>query len=186
LTTAHASATLAGAPPVGFGIGIIQAATVHDCSCGEVSSLLYGAAGIRGNAGLQILGTGSGRLARRLGTNVNVSTVAGKFWSGGSTLLLKGLYRTQSGGSSTGSWAPRQTGFAGFRFLTNTTTPNAKTDYGWIRLSYDVSANGVPVNITALDWAYASDGAPIVTPTPEPATGALSMLALGAAAVAAA
>lgn len=80
-------------------------------------------------------------------------------------------------------WNPNSTGFAGFSF-----NNAGQTDYGWVRLTYSVGANGLPDSMTAIDWAYDSTGNPIqagqtIAATPEPATAGLAALALGSAGI---
>lgn len=166
----------------GFRIGVGQ-----NC-CGD--GYLAGEALAGGIGGLQFLQATFFSL-QKLAKGVNVSTAAGNF--GFSGLVKAVSYNLQRPPRSYGFWNPNQTAFAGFRFLTNTTA-NAKTDYGWVRLQFTDSPNGVPDSLTAVDWAYNADGLPIATgdtgtsgppATPEPGTGALAFLAAGAAAVAA-
>lgn len=62
------------------------------------------------------------------------------------------------------------------------------TGYGWIQLEFGDSANGIVNSITAIDWAYTTDGSAVTagetgSATPEPGTGALGFLAMGASAV---
>jgi hypothetical protein len=86
-----------------------------------------------------------------------------------------------------GGWWASRIGFAGFSF---STAPGGIKDYGWIRLGYFVGPDGAANEIEAFDWAYGAAGTPITagevpSSTPEPSTGALALLAAGAAGVAA-
>jgi hypothetical protein len=69
-------------------------------------------------------------------------------------------------------FAPGNSGTAVFSFK----TAGAATDYGWVSLKYTTN-NQFPTGITASDINYESSS------TPEPSTGALAILAAGAAGV---
>jgi hypothetical protein len=60
-------------------------------------------------------------------------------------------------------------------------------EYGWIRLNYDLGANGLVNSVEIVDYAYASLGVPITagetSVAPEPSTMAMAVLAAGAAGV---
>jgi len=82
----------------------------------------------------------------------------------------------------------RTEGFAGFVF----STAGHQKDFGWVRLQYTVGVNTLINSLTVIDWGYQNDGSAITAgnegPTPgvpEPSTGALALLAAGAAGVAA-
>jgi hypothetical protein len=148
---------------------------------------------IQGRGGLQVLqhsfgSSGSNststafvpRSLKKLGKGVNVSAATGQFQSVGE---LKFRSINLSGRAfSTGSWTAGKTAFAAFRFQTT----SGKTDFGWVRLLFTESNNGMPNSVTAVDWAYNSGGLPINAgdvATPEPGTAALGLLAAGAAGV---
>jgi hypothetical protein len=90
-------------------------------------------------------------------------------------------------GSFRGNFAFGQSGFVGFAFVNG----SHNADLGWIRLKV-LGTGGVPSEIEVIDWAYndvarnlpggsitAGEGAG--SATPEPSTGALALLATGAA-----
>ncbi|HEX4133616.1 MAG TPA: PEP-CTERM sorting domain-containing protein [Bryobacteraceae bacterium] len=58
-------------------------------------------------------------------------------------------------------------------------------------MQYTVGSDGLVNSLTAIDWAYQTDGSAIlagdtgIPSTPEPSTAALALLAMGAAGVAA-
>jgi hypothetical protein len=89
------------------------------------------------------------------------------------------------GTNSQSGWKAGKIGYAGFQF----STAGHGLDVGWVRLEYTIGPNGLASDVEALDWAYNSTpGAPIpagtgIPPTPEPSTGALALLAAGAAGV---
>lgn len=78
-----------------------------------------------------------------------------------------------------------ETAQAGFLFAQNPTVGSDNVHYGWIRLRVDdADGNGLPDQVTAIDWAYESEvDKPIRAgqTTPEPSTLALASLALGCA-----
>lgn len=143
------------------------------------------AAGMDGS----VLETGFSHLAPFLGSGVLIGpNAAGSFVGGGAPAL-----RSVSDGVpiAEGDWpAAGGTGFLGFRFITDT---HFNYDYGWMKLSFSVDANGLPDSLTFYGLAYDDTNAPILTgdtgapegggTTPEPGTAGLMLLALGAAAV---
>jgi hypothetical protein len=77
-------------------------------------------------------------------------------------------------------------GFAGFSFK----TAGNQTDFGWVRLQYTVGENTLINSLTVIDWGYQNNGTGITAGegapppvVPEPSTGALALLAAGAAGV---
>jgi hypothetical protein len=76
-------------------------------------------------------------------------------------------------------------GFAGFSFK----TAGNQRDFGWVRLQYTVGANTLIDSLTVIDWGYQTNNIIPITAgegaVPEPSTGALALLAAGAAGVAA-
>jgi hypothetical protein len=66
-------------------------------------------------------------------------------------------------------------------------TAQGQTDYGWLRLKFTESANGLPNSVTLIDLAYNDDGSAILAgqtaALPEPGTFGLAVLAMGAAGV---
>lgn len=144
--TSHRSSKnifLNGANGPGFEIAVDQ----HCCG-GD--GFLQGSASVKGQGGLQFLVVNPLNL-RKLGSSVNIST-AGNF-SAGRLLLhtrgsnVPGFFHTR------GLWSSGRISFAGFDFKTGTTA-GSKTDYGWVRLKYNNSQNGLPESITAVDWEY--------------------------------
>ena len=60
--------------------------------------------------------------------------------------------------------------------------------FAWLRFSITNDANGLPVDITLIDWAYEDTGASIIagaTTSPVPLPGSLGLLAMGASGLAA-
>jgi len=80
-----------------------------------------------------------------------------------------------------GPWAPpHQTGLFGFAFLASVN----ETHYGWARANVQFDVPNGSSSATLIDWAYEDQAdTPIQSPVPEPST--LSLLALGAAGLAA-
>jgi hypothetical protein len=81
-----------------------------------------------------------------------------------------------------GHFVPGQPGFAGIRLGAN--------QYGWIRLSLSNDSSGHVQSMTAIDWAINTDGGILAgqtsnesSPTPEPNSGAMALLAAGSAGV---
>jgi len=108
------------------------------------------------------------------------------FVTGSLALAARASYRTAAAGTGTvqGGW-PRTEGFAAFSF----NPAGGGTDYGWVRLKFTIGNDDGVDSLTALDWAYQSGGVAIlagdtgISPTPEPSTSALMLLAAGAAGV---
>jgi hypothetical protein len=145
-----------------------------------------GKRGIAAVSGFQFLGQNLS--ISRFGTNQRISAAAGSFQYGHFHL------KTRSAGSSTiagkisgssGQWASGVTGFAGFRFQTNSYSSTARINYGWLELKMNMSVDNYPDSVTLLAGAYDDSGSPITTPgaTPEPGTAGLLLLAMGAAGV---
>jgi MYXO-CTERM domain-containing protein len=106
-------------------------------------------------------------------------------WENGNVKLFSRLITAQ-GVTTGGGWTASMPGFGGFEI----STANHKVEYGWVRLAFIEGQGGLPVGIEALDWAYDPSGAPVIagqtsSPTPEPGTGALALLAAGAVGVSA-
>lgn len=80
-----------------------------------------------------------------------------------------------------GPWAPpHETGIFGFAFVDS----SSATHYGWARANVQFDLPNGSSSATVIDWAYESQAdTPIQSPIPEPST--LSLLALGAAGLAA-
>jgi hypothetical protein len=95
---------------------------------------------------------------------------------GGATFLAKHF----SNGTVVGQFQGVRTGFLGFNTVFG--------DYGWLRIKVsDTGSPGFANSINVIDYAYDTTGASIPaglgSPTPEPGTTALSLLALGAAGI---
>jgi hypothetical protein len=122
----------------------------------------------------------------KLSASVTVSAhspFATPIWEGGRVALASQNGQIPVANSQFG-WAPGQSGFAAFKFQ----TVGQQMDFGWIQLDFTLGSNGLANSITATNWAYDNTGAPILTgetesSTPEPSTGALALLATGAAGV---
>jgi hypothetical protein len=138
---------------------------------------------------------------KMLASGAQVSSKAGNFVTSHQRIVEKHfslLSNPEShkffAGSATGGigWPAGQIGFAGFSFKTDPGNQNSQTDYGWIRLEYTLGSNGTIASAEAIDWAYRNNGGAIQagqeepggSTTPEPSTGALALLATGAAFVA--
>jgi hypothetical protein len=74
---------------------------------------------------------------------------------------------------TSGLWVAGLTAFAGF---------HSGPEFGWIRLRYDDNAQGYPDTITAIDWAYNTNGPIDAGQTAVPEPGSLSLLLLAAGA----
>lgn len=125
------------------------------------------------------LKTGSLNSVRRLASSFNFSSV-----SAGSFSPNVGTLRSATdAGQSRGQWPSVVTtsGFAGVAFIDT----QGHSHLGWIRLAIQNDAAGLPVQLTAVDWAWQTvEGSPIhVGSVPEPSS--LALLAAGAAGVAA-
>jgi hypothetical protein len=150
---------------------------------GNQSGTLAGGAFL-GNQGVHLLTDGG--LLRKLNSGAMISGGVPGFQgaSRGSTVGVFDKTIFSGGGTRVfGDWVPGEDGFAGFSFE----TAGSATDYGWVRLVFDDSANTLPDRLTAIDWAYEQGAISIEVPSsaPEPATAALSLLAAGAAGIAA-
>lgn len=98
------------------------------------------------------------------------------------TLIVSTLqYTSGETGSSThlgapGNFQDGQSGYLGFRFLPNSSSPGATPLYGWMRVTLTANTSGAFIQ----DWAYETTGAPIAAgQVPEPG---VPILALPAAA----
>ncbi len=140
------------------------------------------------NARAQALPNGAGILqnstfqARRLSFGQTISA-GGAFFAGAALRL--NYYSEYHTPVFPGSWPGSGSGFLGVQIQRD-----GETHYGWIRLELeDLSSakdgpEGVSDRITVVDWAYQSTAdAPIQAgqTVPEPSTGALTLLATGAA-----
>ncbi len=146
--------------------------------------------GIAAAAGVEFLGQNLS--IANLGSGKLISSGAGSFQYGHVQLNVRATGSSSVSGrfsQQAGQWIPGIINFAGFRFATNTHSSTAQVRYGWAELRIDMDAEGFPDSVTLLAAAYDDTGAPISTPsgtaTPEPATAGLTLLALGAAGVAA-
>jgi MYXO-CTERM domain-containing protein len=95
------------------------------------------------------------------------------------------LLRRKNLASYTGQFLNSSVGFAGIEF-----NLGGVTHYGWIRLHVDIGPGNNSVTATAIDWAYndvagqaihAGEGT--TSPTPEPSTASMALLAAGSAGV---
>ncbi len=113
---------------------------------------------------------------KRLASGAKISAGAGNFQGLPGPLRYE---RLQFPSRNHGTWPANQTGFAGIEFG----TAGGKTDFGWIRLSWNGGGAGGPVRIVD-DFAYDNTGSPILAGSvPEPSTLLLTMLAAGSAGV---
>jgi len=90
----------------------------------------------------------------------------------------------QHGTNTASGFSKSQNQFGVFAF----STVGKGTEYGWIRLNFDIGLNGLVNQDVAVDYAYASLGTPITVgqaeaAAPEPATSGMMLLAAGAASV---
>jgi len=176
-----AGVKLTGGPS--FRIGVAQYA----------SDFWQGLAGVNGNGKVNfLLSSKSSPFLEMLGAGatISASAKAGIFGAGprpgfigaqrvgsfmtynSANVLVPVVLDTQIG------WPASHTGFAGFSF-----SNGGQTNYGWVRLEYFEGADHLSNQIEAVDWAFTNG--PITTPTPEPSTFALGLLAAGAVGVAA-
>ena len=135
------------------------------------------------HAGLQ--SNSSGQL-QRLASGKQVS-VGKMFFEGGpqfGNMRLFGSVKSAFGGFTKGTWPKSEQGFAGIGIQ-----KNGHTYLGWLRLEYFESSNGQIDKVEAFDYAYNTvPGGSIAagdTGVPEPSTAVLTLLAAGAAGIAA-
>jgi len=163
-----------GAPVGNFEIGV-----------GQFDGGEFAAAAVGFGSQFRFLVTSSSGLVKKLHRGATISSAAGRFSSSVHSIVRQSHYTY--GTQRTYGWTAGKKGFAGFSFSTS----NGQRDYGWVHLVFDVGANGLANQLTAIDWAYDAGGNAIsagegeVPPTPEASTGALALLAAGAAGVAA-
>jgi len=145
-----------------------------------------GAAYLQGNGEFGFLNT-SQLHVRKLASGFKISGGDSPFVPGYNLLASQNINTANHRGSHAG-WSASKVGFAGFSFQTGNLT---QPDYGWVRLEYTVGANGAPKGFEVIDWGYNNTGGAILAgqetgsaTVPEPSTGALALLAAGAAAVA--
>jgi hypothetical protein len=132
---------------------------------------------------LQIFEAGSyGQYAKNFALGAQISSAAGVLAANGAR-IAKAIY---SGGSSFGSFNAGVPGYVGFAVDQGAGNVN----YGWLKLEFSFDAQTHVGILEALGYGYettagkaigAGDTGP--TPTPEPGTMALSILAAGAAGV---
>jgi hypothetical protein len=170
-----------GAPVGSFGIGVGQFNFLSDPIGRAALGPKIGSTSNSNGFKVGFLVTSSNGLAKQLNRSATISSAAGNFLSGVHSIVRQ--FVSSSSHSSYG-WTAGKAGFAGFAF----TTTNGQKDYGWIQLVYGVGSNTLANQLTAIDWAYDASGNAISAgegETPEPSTGALALLAAGAAGVAA-
>jgi hypothetical protein len=131
----------------------------------------FGTAGVAAHAGSFVSTGGGGDQLVPLPAGFKISSGA----AFGADLILFAKQGSPVAQSS-GLWVAGHTAFAGI---------HNGPEFGWIRLVYSDNAQGYPDTITAIDWAYntngpinAGQGAPTATPEP----GSVSLLALAAGA----
>ena len=135
--------------------------------------LKFGTAGVVANAGNFISTGGSADRLLPLPQGFRISSNAA---FGADLILFARGIGTTGFADTSGQWIAGQTAFAGI---------HNGPEFGWIRLRYDNNAQGFPDTITAIDWAYNTNG-PInagQTATPEPGPLSLLLLAGGASGV---
>ncbi len=99
-------------------------------------------------------------------------------------LAQQGIVKSVAVGYSPyGNFVSGIPGFIGLAVENAGTVNNKHTDYAWVRLMFTENANGVPNLLQVIDWAIQTNGSAITTPTPEPGTMPLALLAAGAAGV---
>ena len=148
----------------------------------------HGKRGIAAVDGVGVQFLGQNFSMAQLGTNQLVSAGAGSFQSGNFHLKLRSVGSSAfvpNINRSSGQWVSGVTGFAGFRFQTNTNSSTAQINYGWLELRMNMSVDNYPDSVTLLAGAYDDSGLPVTTPsaTPEPGAAGLLLLAMGAAGV---
>lgn len=132
-----------------------------------------------------ILITDANFKVKKLASGNNISNLAGGIWEGGTNHIA--AQNKGPGTNSNSGWSANHFGFAGFRI----STVSHGLDYGWVRLEFTTGTNGAANEILVKDWAYNTTPGAAITAgqgipapeIPEPATGALALLALGAAGV---
>ena len=143
------------------------------------------------------LDTNVGSFARKLAAGSRISGGAGRFGNEGIVASQNSFTQQFDAikAAPLGQFQPNSTGFVGFAFKTQAGTSatsfakatGAQTDYGWIQVKFTEGQNGLSNSLEAIDWAYDTSGNAITAgagaSTPEPGTGALALLAAGAAGI---
>jgi hypothetical protein len=149
----------------------------------DSGGFLDGDANLNMGSKAEILITNANFKVKKLASGNNISNLAGGIWEGGTNHIA-----SQHKGPGTNShpgWSANQFGFAGFRI----STVSHGLDYGWVRLEFTTGTNGATNGVLVEDWAFNTTPGALITAgqevpsVPEPATGALALLALGAAGV---
>lgn len=143
---------------------------------------------------VNFLHTNGGSFVKKLASGAAISSKAGGVWATKGRIASQQFSLKNAGtefyaGNEkvAGGWPAGSIGFAGFSFKTVPGDRFSDTDYGWVRLEYLTGQNGAADEVEAIDWAYAANGGTITAgegASPEPSTGALALLAAGAAGVA--
>jgi hypothetical protein len=165
----------------GFSVGAYQRFVLTYPGVGMTSHVLNGDAAVK-TAGVGFFTGGPDLLVLDFALGAKISSSQGH----GGTLKFASQSVGPHGTSGKFGWQAGKTGFAGF----DVSTAGHKEEVGWVRLEYTLGANGLANSVEAIDWAYnGTPGASInagegIPPSPEPSTGALALLATGAAGVA--
>jgi hypothetical protein len=144
-----------------------------------------GRASLIGGGLVGFLHTGGKNSVKMLASGAKISAGAGNFSfaAGPSYSHVAFEQHAAGGGKFTSGWPVGQIGFAGFDFGVS---PGVN-DYGWIELEYLEGSDGLADEIEVLGVAYDNTGSVIkageLPGTPEPSTGALALLAAGAAGI---
>jgi hypothetical protein len=146
-----------------------------------------GRASLIGGGLVGFMHTGGKNSVKMLASGAEISGGAGDFeFAAGPSYSHVGFeHHPRSGPNFTSGWPKSDIGFAGFVFLTSP----GHYDFGWIELEYLEGSNGLADEIEVLGVAYDNTNSPIkagagaVPGTPEPTTGALALLAVGAAGI---
>ena len=150
--------------------------TIDEFRLGLYGSSGFGAAYLSGRGGYAVIGNQG---ALRLSASSTVTVNAGFSPNLGTLRVANrngGYYGFWPGGHPTAT-----VGFAGVAFY------DASSDLhlGWLRLQIRNDANGVPDQLTLVDWAYESENKAGIHVGSVPEPSSLALLALGAAGVAA-
>jgi hypothetical protein len=151
--------------------------------------------GFGGHIAFLLVNSGHTNQLQKLSFGNKISTnspIAAGVWEGGSVdFAVESIKGPAVASVIASSGFPKSaSAFAAFRLSTAGTLGaggHHGLEYGWIRLSYELGANGLVNDVEIVDYAYAALGVQVTagetSATPEPSTMAMALLAAGAAGV---